>query len=227
MRFLVLGAFLLCSLVPGAARAQTPFGGDDTGFIPPDAATFTLEAKVGRNLSKLQKCVLKCHALFAKGKFPTDAIEDGCEGNCVMKFNVANAKLGTLPGCLNTTSLENLWVSILDSFNSQIYCGGSTAFGGDDTGNVPPDAATYKCESKVGSHVGKLLACEGKCHEKRAKGSLADDTAEDGCEAACKTKYDAANAKLTGCPPCLNASNLGDTMLSQGDNNNGQVYCAQ
>jgi hypothetical protein len=64
-----------------------------------------------------------------------------------------------------------------------------------------------------------------KCHEKRAEGSLADDTAEEGCETDCKSRYDAANAKLTTCPPCLMTSTC-DTMLSQGDSNNGQLYCA-
>jgi hypothetical protein len=230
MRFLALGAFLLCSLVPGAARALTPFGGDDTGFIPPDTDNFKYEAKIGKNLAKFQKCVIKCHASRAKGKFADDVTEDGCEGICQQKYDLANSKLiapAPASACLNTMAVRNLWESTLDSFNSQIYCAGTTPFGGDDTGFIPPDTLTFKCESKVGSHVAKLLACEGKCHEKRAKESLADDTAEDGCEADCKTKYNAANAKLTGCPPCLNASNLGDTMLAQGDNNNGQVYCAQ
>ncbi len=224
-RYLGLGVFLLWSFASGAARAQTPFGGDDTGFIPPDSATLKTEAKVGKNLAKFQKCVLKCHAGRAAGKFPDDMTEDGCESICEQKYDLKAPS--PLPPCLNTVALRNLWESLLDSFNSSIYCAGTTPFGGDDTGFIPPDPVTLKCEEKVGVNVAKLLKCQSKCHLNRAKGKFASDTDEEPCEMGCKTKYDAANTALAGCPLCLNASTLGDNMLSQGDNNNGQVYCAQ
>ena len=223
-RYLALAGLLLWSLAPVAARAQGPFGGDDTGFIPPDNATLKVEAKVGKNLAKFQKCVLKCHAGRAAGKFGDDTTEDGCEGICQQKYDLKTP--AGLPACLNTIALRTLWESTLDSFNNQIYCAGTTPFGGDDNGFIPPDTVILKCEEKVGANVAKLLKCQAKCHEKRAKGSFADDTAEEPCETDCKTKYTAANSALVGCPPCLDTSTLGDNMLAQGDNNNGQVYCA-
>ncbi len=63
---------MLWTVTPGAARAVTPFGGDDTGFIPPDPDNFRYEAKVGKNLSKFRRCVVKCHASRAKGKLVDD-----------------------------------------------------------------------------------------------------------------------------------------------------------
>src|SRR3989442_1390777 len=80
MRFLGLASFLVCSLAPVAAGAKTPFGGDDTGFIPPDTATFKCESKVGANVAKLLGCEGKCHAKRAKGSLADDTAEDGCEG---------------------------------------------------------------------------------------------------------------------------------------------------
>src|SRR5437764_685077 len=102
-----------------------------------------------------------------------------------------------------------------------------TAFGGDDSGFIPPDNDNYKCEKKVGKNVAKLLKCQSTCHQKRAQGKLPDTTTEEGCEDVCGTKYDTANGKITGCPPCQNPASmtsLGATMRSQGDSNNGLVY---
>lgn len=229
-RRLALFTFLVWAIAPTPTRAATPFGGDDTGFVPPDIDNYKYEVKIGKNLSKFQRCVLKCHASRAKGKLPDDVTEENCEGGCQTKYDLANSKLIAPPlagACLNTMSLRNFWASNLDSFNNQIYCNGVTPFGGDDTGFIPPDAATLKCESKVGTNVGKLLACQAKCHAKRAKGSFADDTAEESCEGDCKTRYNTANMKLIGCPGCLDASTAGDTILTDGDNHNGDVYCAQ
>jgi hypothetical protein len=111
----------------------------------------------------------------------------------------------------------------------------ATPFGGDDTGFVPPDSPKgpiAKCEAKVSKAVVKLVQCIGKCHDSRASGKLADDTAEDACESGlgktCKAKFATAVAKLTGCPPCLTGASL--TTLANNietlvDGTNSQVYC--
>src|SRR5204862_2474431 len=39
-------------LVAGRAIAGMPFGGDDAGFVPPDAATFTCESTVEKHFAK-------------------------------------------------------------------------------------------------------------------------------------------------------------------------------
>ncbi|HJQ84604.1 MAG TPA: hypothetical protein VKA21_11035 [Candidatus Binatia bacterium] len=231
-RSLAIAAFLIGSFGLGTAHAAcVPFGGDDSGCIPPDTANFKYESKVGKNLNKYQKCILKCHEGVATGKLGDQTAEENCEAACKTKYDASNAKLTAPPeaACLNTESVRAFWAAALDLYNGQIYCDGSTPFGGDDTGNIPsdsPNGPITKCEKKVGSNVAKLLKCQGKCHEKRAKGSIPDETEEEVCEDACTAKYTASNAKLTGCPGCLNTPSLGTTMRTTGDGNNGSIYCA-
>jgi hypothetical protein len=76
------------------------------------------------------------------------------------------------------------------------------------------------------------------CHVKRADGKLADDAAEDACEAStprsCRARYDAATGAASRidalCPPCLGAAARGsafdalETMLD--GQLNQAIYCA-
>jgi hypothetical protein len=63
-----------------SARAQTPFGGDDTGFIPPAKSTIAkCEAGAAKAEGKLIKCILKCHADRASGKLADNTAEESCE----------------------------------------------------------------------------------------------------------------------------------------------------
>ena len=108
-----------------------------------------------------------------------------------------------------------------------------TPFGGDDTGTVPDPAhkTTLKCEETIGKAVGKAVGCIGKCTAKRSSGSFTDDTAEDACEKnnagkSCLEKFQASVAKLTGCPPCLNAAALSTTIETTLDGANSLTYCA-
>ena len=233
-RRLAIAALMAWALAAGSARAATPFGGDDSGFIPPDNDNLKYETKVAKNVTKYQKCHLKCHEKRAKGLLTDATGEENCENACKGKYDAANTKL-TAPapasGCLNTDSVRQFWHGVLDLFNNNIYCEGTTPFGGDDTGNIPSTSDFFKCEAKVGKNVAKLLKCQAVCHQKRAQGKLADATAEEAdCEDLCSTKYDTANGKVTGCPTCqsqANMMNLGTSMRGQGDSANGQVYCAQ
>jgi hypothetical protein len=74
-------------------------------------------------------------------------------------------------------------------------------FGGDDTGFIPPDAATQKCEAAIGKTVAKHVSCVEKCHAARAKTKLTTSDAEEGCESVCEGKYDIAIGKLTKAGP--------------------------
>ena len=68
----------------GTARAQTPFGGDDTGFVPPaKSAIGKCEAGAGKAVDKLIACILKCHASRASLKLADDTAEDSCEKTLV------------------------------------------------------------------------------------------------------------------------------------------------
>jgi len=109
----------------------------------------------------------------------------------------------------------------------------------EDTGFVPPDKDTGKCESAVATILAKLAKCVAKCHVKQAsfalKGKAFD---EEACEqgagkpVSCRTAYNKASASLVAkgtCPTCLGAtaqSNLADLMTSFLEQNNGQMYCA-
>ena len=230
-------AALLSVTLAAAPALATPFGGDDgTANVPADAGALKYEGKVGNLLAKFQKCVMKCHVNRATLKVPDDVngdtTEDGCEAACALKYDTKATALGTPPdgaSCVNTISIRQLWVATLDAQSSQIFCEGTTPVApGDDTLKIPDDSAFLSCEKKLASIVAKLLKCQAKCHLSRAKGKLADDTAEESCENdVCVTaKYNAATAKLVGCPGCLDFATLASNTLANGDNNAGFVYCA-
>ena len=229
----------------GTAGAQTPFGGDDTGLIPPaKSPTAKCEAGAAKAQGKLTACILKCHASRASGKLADETAEDSCEKtlvgkSCTALFAGAIAKLKGCPSCINGTtmgSLAALTEALLDGNNSTVYCDSSsgTPFGGDDTGFVPtPKSASAKCEAGAAKAAGKLIGCIQKCHASRASGKLADDTAEDSCEKtlagkSCVAKFTLAISKLTGCPACINGTTMGNLAgLTEStlDGNNSAIYC--
>ena len=101
-----------------------------------------------------------------------------------------------------------------------------TPFGGDDLGTIPSDAPkgpVTKCETGVAKAAGKLVGAVVKCHASRASGKLADDTAEDTCETAALTKFEAT--KTAGCAGCTNLSALGTAIVANLDSNNNKVAC--
>jgi hypothetical protein len=105
-----------------------------------------------------------------------------------------------------------------------------TPFGGDDTGTIPSDAPNgpvTKCEVKLGKGVSKLAANILKCHALEASGKLANDAAEDACEATAINNFETHPPfpKPTGCP--LGCLGLGTAaaVVSSADNENALVYC--
>ncbi|TMA69200.1 MAG: hypothetical protein E6J68_01010 [Deltaproteobacteria bacterium] len=235
-RRLVFVALLAIMFAVGVAWAAPgdPFGGDDSGFIPPDTVTQKCEAKVGKAAGKYVKCVFACHAQRAKGKLATADAEDGCEDICEGKYDETIGKATTTvppvcpPSCMSPMSIQIIWKGVVDSGNGQIYCEGTTPFGGDDPGFVPSTTPFALCESKLGGLAAKLVGCLMKCHESRSK-EKTDATQEETCEDSCKTSYTNKFALITGCPPCLTpttVSNYGDSLRTSTDNNNGTVYCA-
>jgi hypothetical protein len=225
----------------------TPWGGDDTGFIPPaKSPTAKCEAGAAKAADKLNACIFKCHASRAKGKLADDTAEDSCERtlagkSCTAKFAASIAKLKGCPSCINGTTMAGLATfseKIIDKNNGIVYCDTSsgTPFGGDDSGDIPTaKSASAKCEAGAAKARDKLNACIFKCHADRAKGKLADDTAEDSCEKtlagkSCAAKFTLAISKLSGCPSCINGTTMADlagfteTIIDM--DINGVVYCA-
>src|SRR6516165_7870796 len=123
-------AALSVGLWVAPARAATPFGGDDSGFVPPPAAA-KCEAGAAKAAGKLVACIMKCHASRASGKLADDTAEDACEKtlagkSCAAKFTLAISKLKGCPACINGTTMANLaglTETVLDGNNSTIYCG--------------------------------------------------------------------------------------------------------
>jgi hypothetical protein len=230
-----------------SARAQTPWGGDDTGLIPPaKSATAKCEAGAAKVEGKLNSCIFKCHASRASGKLADDTAEDSCEKtlagkSCAALFTLGISKLKGCPSCINGTtmaSLASLTESLIDINNSTIYCDNTgTPWGGDDTGFIPvAKSAAGKCQAGAAKAELKQIGCMFKCHASRASGKLADDTAEDACEkslaagsTSCEAKFAAAIAKLSGCPTCVNGTSMaGLATLTEAliDSNNSTIYCA-
>src|SRR5439155_1092066 len=82
-----------------------------------------------------------------------------------------------------------------------------TPFGGDEAGFVAPDKATALCG--VARNAAALLLALSRCDRRAADAAFSGvPFDEEGCEDAAETSYDAANAKLSGCPSCLNAVGL-------------------
>jgi len=134
LRTVSVVAALSVGLWVASARAQ-PFGGDDTGFIPPDAPKGPItkcEAGAAKAESKLIACIFKCHANRVKGKFADDTAEDSCEKtlagkSCAAKFAASIAKLKGCPPCINGTtmaSLAGVVETFIDSNNAAVYCAG-------------------------------------------------------------------------------------------------------
>ena len=117
-----------------SARAQAPWGGDDTGFIPPPKSpTAKCEAGAAKAANKLISCIFKCHADRASGKLTDDTAEDSCEKtlagkSCAAKFAGSISKLKGCPPCINGTSMASLAgtiESVLDADNNMVYCSAS------------------------------------------------------------------------------------------------------
>jgi hypothetical protein len=205
-------AALSVGLWGASARAATPWGGDDTGFIPPaKSPAAKCELRAAKAESKLVSCILKCHASRASGKLADETAEESCEKtlagkkkSCAAKFAASIAKPSGCPSCINGTAMAGvagLTEALIDSKNNVVYCDASsgTPWGGDDSGFIPAPAAAT-CEASMAKAEGNLIACIGKCHRSRASGELADDNAEDYCETtsvkSCFTKFFASFIKV-------------------------------
>jgi hypothetical protein len=213
----------------------------------------------------LTTCQIKQADSALKGKlFDEEACEQGTgrPTSCRAAYDKASAallartvlvnkvKVPLCPGCLGTaaqSSLGDLVSNFIENNNGQIYCAGTTPFGGDDSGFVPPDKNTGKCEDTVALHLKTLAACMTHCQIKQADSALNGASFdEEACEqgsgkpTSCRAAYDKASAALLAskvlvnkvkvplCPTCLNGpaqSVLADSVMSFMEQSNGQIYC--
>jgi hypothetical protein len=114
----------------------TPFGGDDPGFVAPDADTGKCEDSVVKITSGLASCVSKCEikqadTLFKNGVFDKSACEIGGTKSCRGKYDIASGKLDVkpiCPACLDPTARGTVADgarSFLETLEAHIYCAGT------------------------------------------------------------------------------------------------------
>jgi len=231
-KYFVVMIGLAVGIGVGTARAGTPFGGDDTGFVPPDKGTLKCESSVTKNAAKLTLAVSICHDKAAdagvKGKtFDEEACETAARG----KYDAANAKL-ICPSCIDSSATGDSVEAQLDTAaNAAIYCDNTsgTPFGGDDSGFVPANKDAEKCQNLTTKQLALLVGTVSKCHNKMAaqalKGMSFD---EEACETAAVNKFTAFTGKLTNCPSCLSTllPGLGQLVADGVDAGLGTEYCA-
>jgi hypothetical protein len=239
-----LGAVLLA----GAARAGTPFGGDDSGFVPTNKVDLICAQKALLLASKTAYSIAKCHIDLASKALKGEGIgnsEDACENSTTSKLSGQLNKLFAQQSCnaclvADTATLGADLEAAGDAGNGSVYCAGTTSYVDigqlDDTGFVPSDATTFKCEASVGKNLAKLDTCIAKCHGKMAKYMFAGKPFdEEACEStdplrSCRTKYNRVRDKIAPlCPPCLDAAaqnTLADNVEANADNSLGSYYCA-
>jgi hypothetical protein len=228
---IALGAAVM--LACGVARAGTPLGGDDAGFVPPDKGTLKCETTVAKNAAKLTLAVSICHMKAAdagvKGKIYD---EEACETKARGKYDTANAKLTTCPPCLDSAVLGDGVLSQLDGLaNAALYCDNTsgTPLGGDDSGFVPANKSTLKCQNLTAKQLALMVGTITKCHNKlvaaAAKGQTFD---EETCENAAVAKFNSFTGSLANCPACLTAllATFGPGAASGMDTQAGDIYCA-
>jgi hypothetical protein len=130
---------VLLLVVTSLTWSGTPFGDDDTGFIPPDSPRGPITKcvlAVSKNVRHLIDCIMKCHSDRALGKIINEGIEDECEHEGVDgRHNGCQAKYenqvftiitkGMCPPCLLGTAQPDLAISTesqVDANNGSIYC---------------------------------------------------------------------------------------------------------
>ncbi len=231
--------------IASPAVAGTPFGGDDTGFIPPDRGVYVCASKTQLLAGKLLVGYAKCHIRLAGAGLAGNAsgsAEEGCAQAARAKFDhaVGNVLATGCPLCVvqhvNFTPIAGVLEQQADASNGDVFCAGTTPLDDDDTGNVPPDATSFKCEAAVPKGLAALRYCLAKCHAKYAKSVLAAAPIdEEACEStdpvrSCRAKFDKVRDRLTGlCPPCLDATTqdtLAGGVETDFEQTNDTFYCA-
>jgi hypothetical protein len=230
--------FLVLLFIAVRAIAGTPFGGDDAGFVPPDAATFACESTVEKHFAKLIGGTGACHVTAARMGVRGNVFdEEACEDRARARYDRATAGLAGCPSCLDIGAYAAAEVARIDTIiSSALYCdksSGRPLGDADDLGYVPADVTAARCQNRTARRLGHLAETLVGCHVRLAadafRSGVPDGAAEDACEAAALAKYDAAVALLVGCPTCLDATHrasLGAIVVLGENVVVGSAYCA-
>jgi len=103
----------------------TPFGGDDSGFVPANKDAEKCQNLTTKQLALLVGTVSKCHnKMAAQALKGVSFDEEACESAAVSKFNAFTAKLTNCPTCLSML-LGTLGQSTADGLDAALattYC---------------------------------------------------------------------------------------------------------
>src|SRR5437867_6564299 len=213
-----------------AAVAGGPFGGDDSGYVPPNRSVAKCEQQVARSLASFDRCALTCNDRAAKAAFkgrPIDlpACTQTGARSCRGRYDRASARMaqtGRCPACLSPAAqglLADGAAARFEQAAAAIHC------------RAAPDAAALRCEDAVARNLARTIVCSANCHVAAASAGLKDRPFdEEGCERSCRRSYDNASARLAPrCPPCLGGAeqaDLADEVQAAADEENGDIFCA-
>src|SRR5262249_22955930 len=117
-------------LIAGPALAVTPFGGDDTGFIPPDRGVFVCASKTQILAAKLMVGYAKCHIRLAADGLAGNSggnSEEGCAQASRAKFDHATGNV-LATGCplcvvqhVNFTPIAATLEAEADAANGDVF----------------------------------------------------------------------------------------------------------
>ena len=233
---------------PGPGPGE-PFGGDDTGCIPPTSQLLTCSQNVVQAFRRLESAVTRCHTLQANVRYRQVVLgsaetfdEQACESRAAARFDGSVgrlAKRACLASPLRAGAADDrvALVAALDAQNGGPYCDAASATaidpGGNNAGFVPGTAPIRYCAQKVTQFLSTLAAALRSCH--RTAASMAFHLAnppfdDDLCEAKARARFDTSAARLRGrggCPPCLDATTQGqlaDAVVARLDAANGAAF---
>jgi hypothetical protein len=117
-------------------RGRVPFGGDDTGFVPRNAAVASCEGSVATALRKYAACLFGCdrsqaRALARAASFDANACKFTGPASCRALYDArsANALLtGGCPACLDATpqaAAADAVTSFVAEIRSSTFCAGT------------------------------------------------------------------------------------------------------
>src|SRR5437870_7445765 len=128
---------LAFTLSTGTALAGTPFGGDDTGFVPPNRDVLRCEDTIGQIATRDVVRLIQCHLLASAvmlmtGRpFVDEPREQRCAANLVRAANALLAR-NICPPCITqvdpaTVSMAN--EQTIDAATGLVACAGTTPSG--------------------------------------------------------------------------------------------------
>ena len=116
---------------------SVPFGGDDTGFVPPEAGVASCEGSVARALKRYASCLVKCdrkqaNALAGGTSFDADGCKFTKPTSCRNTFDAASANVllgGACPACLDASAhsaAADAVTGFVAGLRGSLYCEGTT-----------------------------------------------------------------------------------------------------